>query len=359
LKWQFFKGVSLILFGSLLNHGQLAETGNDSALHLAVFVQGRVSLKRPGWSGYAPVVFGTYLRLGDLLRLDESSHAKVVCSDLSLHDVPAGIVGVPCEGARPVLRRSDESLINPTRGWEGYGSFPLVLSPRKTKLLSPHPVLRWTPVEGASGYLIAIRGPNGVWTAEVGSATKFIYPETAPKLKAGVDYKLIVETDSESSASEPGFGLGFSMLGSEDSKAVEKEQRKIENLGLPAGPSQFLVAHFYATRGLNAEAIQRLEEVSGTFNTSAVARLLGDLYLTVGLTRQAEVDYLNSLNLSKNEEDTEGQMLAHTSLARIYEALGNVRLAIQHLDAALATAKKLGDKQRTEQMSNELKQLQR
>src|SRR5258708_5126011 len=80
----------------------------------------------------------------------ESSRAKVVCSDLTLHDVPTGIVGVPCPVSRVVLRRVDGTLINATRGWPSDGSFPVVLSPRKTKLISANPTLRWSPVKEAT-----------------------------------------------------------------------------------------------------------------------------------------------------------------------------------------------------------------
>src|SRR6202022_1074344 len=118
----------------------------SQAVNLAVVIEGQVSVKRRGWTNYAPVVFAKSLPRGDPLPLDDSSHRKVVCSDLTLHDILPGIVGVPCEGTQPLLRRPDGSLINATRSWPSDGSFPMVLSPRKTRLLSPHPVLRWTPV---------------------------------------------------------------------------------------------------------------------------------------------------------------------------------------------------------------------
>jgi len=358
MKRRFFKRALLVLLGSLLNVVAVAQT-DESGLHLAVFVQGPVGVKRPGWSSYAPVVFGTYLRLGDLLRRDESSQAKVVCSDLTLRDVPAGIVGVPCVAARPLLRRPEGSLINAPRGWESHGLFPLVLSPRKTRVLTPRPVLQWTPVDGVADYRITVRGPNLVWSADAGSVTKFLYPANAPELKPGVDYKLIVESDGQSSTREPGLGLGFSILRPDEAKAVAKEESRIVDLGLPTGPTQFLIAHLYAGYGLKAEAIQRLEDLSQAFHAPAVARLLGDLYLAVGLTRRAEASYLSSLNLSKNDDD-EGRMLADMSLARIYEeALGNTKQAIQHLDAALAVANRIGDKQTAGEAEKKLTELKK
>ena len=161
-----------------------------------------------------------------------------------------------------------------------------------------------------------VRG-DGLYWWTVTSATGVVYPETAPRLESGVNYKLIVEANDRSSSDESGLGLGFSVLSSKDKKIVFEEQKQIENLGLPAGPTQFLVAHLYADHGLYAEAIERLEMISQTFKAAAVKRLLGDLYMEVGLARQAEGDYLNALDLSRAENDDEGQMLIHKSMAYI------------------------------------------
>ncbi len=353
-----FSPLLLLLQTKLLG----AENDGGQAVNLAVFIEGQVSVKRKGWTNYAPVVFGTSLRIGDLLHLDESSRAKVVCSDLTLRDILPGILGVPCDGAKPVLRRPDGSMINATRSWPSDGSFPMVLSPRKTRLLSAHPVLRWTPVQGTTNYQVIVRAVNFYW-ARVYSATEITYPDKAPQLEAGVDYKLIVETsgpNGRSSSDEPGLGLGFSMLGAKERKAVSEEEGRIENLGLTVGPTQFLIAHLYATHGLNAEAIQRLEGISKTFKVAAVARLLGDLYLNIGLPRQAETNYLNSLSLSMQGKDEEGQMLVHLALARIYgQALGNVKSASEHLDASLALANKLGDDYTAGEVGKTLAELKR
>ncbi|HZI58495.1 MAG TPA: hypothetical protein VFF39_17065, partial [Verrucomicrobiae bacterium] len=107
----------------------------DRSMHLVVSVEGRVTVKHKGWASYAPVVFGTDLRPGDLLKIDENSRARIVCSDLTLHDIPAGVTGVPCNSSRPVLQRPGGSIINTTRSWPTNAAFPQVLSPRKTKLL--------------------------------------------------------------------------------------------------------------------------------------------------------------------------------------------------------------------------------
>jgi tetratricopeptide (TPR) repeat protein len=178
----------------------------------------------------------------------------------------------------------------------------------------------------------------------VSSETELRYPDNAPQLKPGQDYKVIVATSMGNSSSEPGLGLGFAVLGTEDRKTVLREEKQIENLGLAEGPTKFLLAHLYASHGLRAEAIEKLEAISQQFKVAAVTRLLGDLYLSIGLTRQAEASYLSTVELAKSEKDEIGRMLAHLALARIYEqVLGNKKAASEHFDVALAMANKFGD----------------
>jgi hypothetical protein len=248
-------------------------------------------------------------------------------------------------------------MINPARSWSD-GSFPIVLSPRKTSLLSRFPLLRWTPVEGTTVYQVIVRGERLRWATQVHSATEIVYPGNAPTLKPGVHYKLIVETGNRTSADESRPGLGFTILSPAESAAVLREEQKIKSLRLPDDAAQFVIAHLYAAHGLKAEAIGRLEEVSQTLKKAAVSRLLADLYLETGVTRKAEELYLNSLVLCQVESDDEGAMLAHLALARIYElALGNRKSAAEHLESALALAAKMGDDQTVGQAKHKLAEL--
>jgi hypothetical protein len=325
----------------------IAQFGGESsqAANLVVLIQGHAAIKRKNWTGFAPLTFGVNLQTGDLLRMDESSVAKVVCSDLKLRDIGAGTIGTPCTPSQEILRRPDGSLVRPTRTAPSEGSFPIVLSPRRTKLLSERPLLRWTEVKDASTYHLIVRGPELKWTAMVHSKTELQYPDNAPKFEAGQSYKLIVAiSDEQNSGNESANGLGFSVLSSKERKVVLGEQKQLESLGLEEGPTQYLIGHLYASHGLNAEAIQRLEAVSKKFMVPATERLLGELYLSVELPRQAEAHYLKSLELSKKEQDDEGQMQSQLALARIYsKVLGNNRAAGEQLEAAIAIAGKVGD----------------
>ena len=311
-------------------------------VNLVVQIDGQLKVKRPGRAIYTPVVFGTKLYNGDLLDLEKSSTAGVVCSDLTLRQVPSGIAAVPCPASRVVLKQQDGTQIMATRG-PGDGSLPVVLSPRKTRLITAHPTLRWTPVKGATAYKVVVQGKNVDWSTVVTSATELVYPQQAPQLEADTDYRVMVMANGQA-GDEPGLGLSFSLLKSDEKKVVLQEQKQIESLGLPKGPTQFLIAHLYADHALYAEAIEQLDGVSKRFKVAAVRRLLGDLQMDIGLPQQAEADYLDALELAKAENDDEGQMLLHQGLATIYAySLNNRKMAEQHLNAMLDLAKKLRD----------------
>src|SRR5262245_51645629 len=78
-------------------------TRNDIGLNMVVALQGRLDIKRKGWSAFAPAGLGTTLQRGDLLRLEGSSQAKVVCADLTISDAPHDLSGVPCPATKPIL----------------------------------------------------------------------------------------------------------------------------------------------------------------------------------------------------------------------------------------------------------------
>jgi hypothetical protein len=317
---------------------------------LIVGVQGDAAVKRAGWRDYAPALFGAPLRRGDLLRLDAAGRAVVACPDLKLATVESGVSGSPCQatGRKPIVYEG--SLLIPTRGDNASGDYPLVVSPRKTKLLNPRPVLRWQAVPGVKMYKLSLQGTS--WSAEVTDATQFAYPANAPALQPGTTYRLVVTASDRSSNQEPGAGLGFILLSAEEAKAVKEAEAKVQALGLAATPAALLVANVYATNGLHAEAIEGLEGLQST--EPAVLRLLGDLYVGIGLNRLAEERYTAALARSEVLSDVEGRAQAHQALARIYDALGSPAETRRHLTGALALYDQLGDTARAAEAKAQL-----
>ena len=316
-------------------------TPSNSQEGVVVTVQGDASIKRAGWQNYAPVFFGAPLRKGDLLRLAASARTVVACADLKLSEIPTGVSGFPCEtGPGQAALVYAGRLATPTRSEPGAGEYPVVVSPRKTKLLDPHPVLRWTEVPGAISYRVGLQGTD--WSTTIDSATEMVYPADAPSLVPGTVYRLVVEAGERSSAEEPGAGLGFELLGSDEVAAVRAAEAKIRALGLADAATRLLVANLYAVHNLYVEALAQLDPLADS-GEPAVLRLAGELYLSMGLNRQAAESYLHAVALSQGANDLEGQAAAHAALGNIYDWLGSREEATRHWQEAITGYELLGD----------------
>jgi Tfp pilus assembly protein PilF len=335
--------------------GDARATAGDATLNLLVAVQGDVKVKREGWSEYARALFGIPVRSGDLLKLDSGSQARVACSDLTVVEVPGGVSGAPCKVSQPVLVYKG-AQVNATRAMPS-SDYPVIITPRKTRLLNPRPLLRWTPVAGAEAYKVVVRGPDVEWSAETGQ-TEMAYPESAPQLAPGSAYKLSVTTGDRASDEEGTPGLGFTILSADEAQAVRDAEARVKALGLDDAPTRLLIASLYANRELTAEAIEQLEALSNGSQEPAVMRLLGDLYLRIGLNYLAEEHYLKALEASRQADDVEGEAAAHHVLGQLYEAMGNREAAVEHLQEAIALYEKLGDAATVKNIRERLAQIQ-
>ena len=137
-----------------------------------------------------------------------------------------------------------------------------MLSPRKTRILSSHPLLRWSAVPGAGVYKVSVRGPNLTWSADVTGTSEIAYPDGAPALQPGVTYKLSVAAGNRSSDEESAAGLGFTLLKPDEAQAVKDGEARIRALGLSDAATRLLLANLYAGQGLTAEATNQLENVA-------------------------------------------------------------------------------------------------
>jgi len=94
-------------------------------------------------------------------------------------------------------------------------------------------------------------------------------------------------------------------------------KRAFAAFGLSDPATRLLIANLYASRGLSSEAVEQLESLFTTAKEPAVARLLGSLYLGLGLSRLAEDRYLQALDLAQTANDIEGQAADSSALATV------------------------------------------
>lgn len=315
-------------------------------------LQGQVSVRRRGWREFQAAAFGMELRRGDVLKVGASSRATVYCAERR-YELSTGLHPVPCKGDRPIGTGPAGNTM-PTRSDAQGLLYPQVISPRKTKLLNDRPELRWTAVAGAKAYRVVVRGPNVNWSAEVSGKTELVYPGDAPTLVAGAPYRLTVVAGERSSDEEGQPGLGFTLLNAEEAQALRAEEAGLRAQGLQERTARFLTAQLYASRGLYAEAIEILEELSKSWPESSLERALGALYLRTGLNRLAEAHYLQAVALSQKAKDLEGEALAQSALGAIYEAIGNGGEAVERWQRARDIFRGLGDVQAVKQLEERL-----
>jgi hypothetical protein len=305
------------------------------------------------------------VRKGNLLIREPSARASVRCGDGKEHKLEPGLQPCPCtEPCTPEVCGINYagSRLRPTRGPDtNLGLFPVVISPRKTDLLNPRPTIRWAPIAGTKDgvkYKVTILGENMkvVWTRDVDSKTWLPYPDNEPPLPPGQTYKVVVAAEFHSSDEDRSPDLGFITLTSDQARAVANEETKIKDLGLPGAQTRFLVANLYSARRLYAEAIEQLEDLDKTAKDAAVARTLGDLYGAIGLSREAERNYLEALGL-QDAADLEGVGLIQKSLAETYENLGIFDQAIARFEEAIKAYERLHNEAMINALSGEQRRL--
>lgn len=361
-----------IVLGCFIS-GWLQSSQAQSDEHVVTDLQGQVSVKRARRTKFVPAYIGMFVGDDDIFRMDKpGSKASISCADGTPRLVDRTPFTLRCPkpapNVKPVLPEMYRGWITGiVRGGPKVDVFPILVSPRMTRLLNPTPVIRWLPARDATSYKVSVLdGRTEVWSTSVNNATEVQYPHD-PKftLVPGKNYRVIISTGIHSSTEDHTPNLGFSLLVPEEAKKVRATEARIRDLHLSDLSTRLLVAELYANwvipagpngKALNAEAIEMLLGVPDT-KEPAVARLLGDLYLTIGLTSRAEDSYLHALKLSQSAGDLEGEAQTQHALGRIFAKTKlNKNEAIQRLQNAKEIYQNLGDASSAAEVDRDIKE---
>ncbi|NJK74140.1 MAG: hypothetical protein HC942_08485 [Microcoleus sp. SU_5_6] len=311
---------------------------------------------------------GTPIYPGDKLQTAQNGQITIQCADLAIKSIAPGENQLnSCLLANNNSKGCSDDLIKcPDRGdgritWNS-APIPYIISPRRTKLLDSKPILRWSPVAGATSYKLSLR-ENGAklnWEMTV-SGTEVLYPGEPP-LKPGASYKLIVETNTGiSSESAVGEGdIEFSLLDEQEVAKVKEEVGAIERQVANSEAKKLAISQVYFNANLLAEAVEILEQlVQIGVATPPIYRKLGNLYLNkLQLIPQAEFYYQKAMNAAKNN-DIEELTDARYGLGLVNSAMGKNREAIEFLKSAKDGFRALGDLPMVEKVEKQLRDLQR
>ena len=354
--------------------GVSAQSGNNNGPTTGQIVlidpnEPKGALKIKEKKGLDPVngALGMLVRRGYVLILAPTATAKVLCGDGKTRVLAPGPQGCPC--ISPCTPAScginyNGSKIASMRGPDtDKGLFPIVVSPRKTMLRNLRPAIRWLAIAGAKEstiYNVTLygEGMKVIWTRDVASETKLTYPDNEPSLTPGRTYKIVITSDGLSSQQEHLPGLGFTTLTADQARALADEEIKRKQLELPEMQTRFVVSNLYVARELYSEAIEQLEDLYTTTKEPAVIRMLGDLYVTVGLNREAEKKYLEALSLT-SANDLDGVGLIQENLAMVYENLGIFDQAIARLREATKAYRWLGNTAKVKAMLDKERDLKK
>lgn len=352
--WRLLQAAST---AACLSAAVLAQVGPATGRIAHVEPAGALKIQQRKRARFADATVGMIVRRGYMLDLAPGAKAIVKCADGKPYQLQPGFRPCPCV----TLARSALFGVYGEPRTSGADTvaknFPVVISPRRTRLLTTRPTISWSPVaprpDGAPiKYLVGVytEKMRRVWEREVTTLTEFEYPAQEPALTRGEVYIVLVETEGHSSDEEGTAGRGFTVLTDEEAKAVNAAESGVRELNLPATGTEFLVADLYAARGLSSEAIDKLTALKDDLNHPWMLIMLGDLYAAASLHREAIAQYKSTLALPRGENDFEARALALTALGRSYLSLGEFREADSTFQAAMRAYRKLGVKKGMRQL---------
>lgn len=338
-------------------------------IHQITSFSGTVRLKRPSWKTSVPVAVGMAVKNGDLFEFNSGARATVVCSDTSVRNFNQQSRHMQCPVTKPVIIYN-RSKISRVRNASN-DPFPILITPRMTNLLNPHPIIRWKPVAGTTEYrVVVLLGNKEIWSKKVKDTSEIKYPADAPQLQAGEFYNVIIDAgENKNSAMEKAKNAGFSVLDANQVKKIQKVRAQIQNLRIPENVKQYMIANVYASWTgnntesdawrLTSEAIEILENLSKTNESVTVLLELGDLYLLTDLIFLAQKHYQRVLELTKASGDVLNEAAAQYALSKVYQARLNETEAMQRLKEAEKIYQAIGEPDLLKKVQDEIKALQK
>lgn len=329
----------------------------QNSLNFISDMRGDVKIKRASQRNYRQAYRGDTLNSSDSLRLGRGAYVEVLCDNSNTwYPKSPGThkVSIGCPSIGGSVRRSSNRL--PTRPIQD-PNIPYVISPRNTRILTTKPTLRWNPVEGANSYEVRIQGIGFMWQTEV-EGTGVAYG-CEKLLQPGAGYELVVNADNGASSLEES-SIRFYLLEEKEAGSIRSEVEQLQKRPLSEEGKALALVYLYRRNGLQAEAIEVLADLVAAGNeTTAVHLLLADLYQDSDLVFLAQRQYLQALDLAKQEENWEAQAISQVELGAMEEVIDELQLATEFYEEALASYRILGDEEQIRELEQKLIELQK
>ena len=316
----------------------------SSPLHVLIDIRGTVEVKKTEWKRFNKAESGIILSGEDKIKLSNNASLMIYCSNQKKWVVEGPgtyLVSQGCSKGEGVIRLCP-SCNNDKRRPSGIKEqklkqLPYLISPRNTNVFNNSLTIRWNEVSKAIQYKIKV----GDWERET-KKTQILYDG---ELEQGKWYPIIVEVDNGLTSKDEDSGLNswFEVLEDEKAKVLREQVAVIKRQGLSQEEEGLILAYFYRGHELNFEAIQVLERlVKSKSQMARVYKLLGDIYLQVGLSLMAKEVYQQGLALTVEEEKKEVKAMIQWGLGLVEYVLGNRNEAVEWLEKAKVNYLALG-----------------
>jgi len=354
--------LSLALLFMMSSLGSIMFAAQRVSAQVVMAVTGRAKWKPQNGTKFNPVSKNMTLTQGSSLQLEQGASVTISCPDGRLKDLTTqGVSDLSKICQRKTGKPVSGRTISPRNAAQ---DIPYAILPRATEILTPQPTLRWNPATGAKSFTLIVRGQGLNWTQQVnrsevcqGQTCEFVYPGK-PALQPGVAYRFVIAADNgRSSSEESTLGLGFKLLDATLATEVREIRDRINTQNLPDISKALAIANLYTSYNLIAEAIQTLEAIPTTERTAEVHRQLGDLYRQIGLSQEAEVQYLAAIQQAEANNSPLERATAQFGLGEVNYALGRRESAVQLFQSAKEGYEALGDIEQVTRLEERLIQV--
>ncbi len=299
---------------------------------------------------------------GSVLKLAENKNAEVAAECYGQSRVAELVIqlGPALAEEQVSATRSSSGPTASTQRGAARGDqekIPYLLNPRNTTIADTRPTFIWQPVAGASGYrlsLIPVEGEG--WSRDTGpETTRLTYPPEAPPLAPGSVYKVELTTLDKPTAVD---GSVLRLPPAAELAALAKDEASLQALPLAETGRSLMLAQLYRQRGFLAAALAQLEPLAAAQQppSASLWQQVGDLYLEMELTDQAETTYQQALSAAA-ATDPAAQAAAHLGLARVALTFGETAPALDHLTAAETLYRQAGQTDLADQVAAEREKL--
>lgn len=317
--------------------------------HMLLAVDGLVEIQRLRWSNGAfdPAYPGLLLAGDDKLRVDATSKAYVLCSDLTI---------VLVQGAEPALNTVCPAGNRITAVRDGVampaarpGAVPYILLPSNTALRAAPSTLRWRDTHNAP-YQVRIKAveTGDLVRPSASAAQTMLALDSPPNLAAGTLYRIEVTDTIGTSSLDPGLESTqtFWLLTAEELATLAGEEQRlrqqIDMQQLPPSPALLLGrAYIYLSHQLRADIVAQIGESGST--DPAVLLMLAQAYAEMYLDREAEPAYTAAAQALTAEPSRWRRITINLGLTHAFVLAGKRAEAVDCLQKARALATQLAD----------------